>query len=317
MGLACCIQPFTENYAHSSALSVTPEGKFIIHSSITEHGAGSTTAFCMMAAEKLGIPMEQVSIEFGSTDCSGESGPITGARANYAIGNTTLMCAEKLEMRLVDCASRLYHIPADELAYDHGKIITTSGESLDFQKICAALNAEGCARVESTLRIQHPEAGGKLSDRHRYWSFLTQVVGVEVNTLTGKTDVLFADAFVDAGQVINRLGFEGQVEGGIMMGLGMTLTEDMQIDSETAKLISSSFQTYLLPTAQDMPRISVTSTPCLEESGPYGAKGVGEIPAVPIVAALDNAIYDAVGARVTDLPITPEKLYFAMKQMGK
>ena len=314
VGIASACQPFTENYVHHSALSVTPGGDFIIRTSITEHGAGSTTGFCMMAAEQLGVSMDRIHIDFGSTDCSAESGPITGARASFAIGNTTLMCIGKLITRLVDCAASLYGIPADRLHYENGTVHTDSGEALDFQRICKALNDEGSATVEATLKIQHPEAEGQLPDRHRYWSFLTQVVGVEVNTLTGKTDVLFADAFVDAGRVINRLGFEGQVEGGILMGMGMTLTEDMQIDPATARLISNSLQTYLMPTAQDMPQISITPTPSLEESGPFGAKGIGEIPAVPIVPALENAIYDAVGVRMTDLPITPEKLYFAMEQ---
>jgi len=316
IGIASCIQPFTENYSHTSALSVTPEGKFIVHTSITEHGAGSTTAFCMMAAESLGVPIDQVSIDCGSSDCSGESGPITGARSNYAIGNTTLLCVMKMKIRLTDCAGKLYGIPSDELKYEAGNIVTADGKKLNFSRICTALNQEGGACVESTLKIQHPAADGLLPDRHRYWSFLTQLVGVEVNTLTGKTDVLFANAIIDAGQIINRLGFEGQVEGGNMMGIGMALTENMETSSENAKLITENLQTYLIPTVQDMPRISMINTPSLEETGPYGAKGIGEIPAVPIVAALGNAIYDAVGVRMTDIPFTPEKLYHAMKETG-
>jgi len=313
VGLASCIHPFTEPYTHSSGLEVSSEGKYTILASLSEHGAGTSTALCIMAAEALGVALSDVSIQACSTAAyHKDAGPITASRANYAIGNTTLMCVRKMQAKLIDCASRVYDIPVKDLQYRDGMVIHTHDEKqIDMCRLFKELNEAGEARVEATLEIKHPVAEGELPDRHSLWSFMTQIAGVEVDTLTGKTSVLIADAHIDVGRVINKLGYEGQVEGGIVMGMGMALMEELLV--KDGNLISNNFQTYMLPTAEDMPEIRIRNAQVPEESGPFGAKGIGEMPAVTIVGAIANAVYDAVGVRMYDLPITPEKLYTAMK----
>lgn len=311
VGISVCVHPFTENYSHSSALSVSPTGEYMVHSSVTEHGAGTSTALCMMAAEELGIDIADVSIQSGSTEYSKNSGPITASRANYSLGNTTLACVKKIKARLINCAGELYDIDPGNIVFKNGSLQASNDSLIDMGSVFKKLNEEGRQRVEHTMEIKHPVApGSNLPDRHKFWSFMTQLVGVEVDTLTGKTDVLIADAYVDAGQVINTLGFEGQVEGGIVMGMGFAIMEELKY--ERGRLLTDNLQTYLLPTTMDMPEIIVTSVPTLEETGPYGAKGIGEMPAVAIIPAVSNAIYDAVGLRMYNLPATPEEVYMAL-----
>ena len=142
---------------------------------------------------------------------------------------------------------------------------------------------------------------------HYMQSYLTQIVGVEVNMLTGKADVVITEAFPDAGKVINRLGYEGQVHGGTVMGLGYALMENFV--TSKGEPLTTNFQSYLIPTAADTPEIRITPVEVLEGSGPFGAKGFGETTSIPITPAIINAISDAVGIRVRDLPASPEKVY--------
>ena len=135
--------------------------------------------------------------------------------------------------------------------------------------------------------------GNLISGLHYIQSYITQLVGVEVNVLTGKTDVLLAEAYSDAGQVINRLGYEGQVEGGIVMGMGYALMEEFKV--QNGEVRTTNYQTYLIPTAADIPEMKIIPIEVLEETGPYGAKGLGEHTSVAITPALTNAIADAVG----------------------
>ena len=137
---------------------------------------------------------------------------------------------------------------------------------------------------------------------------------VEVDTLTGFTRVLKMVEVVDAGRVISRLGFEGQVEGGVAQGLGYALMEE--VVTEDGVMRNPDLATYLIPTSKDMPEIEAIAVEYPEDLGPYGAKGVGEITLVPVAPAIINAIYDAVGVRLNRIPATPERVYWALKEAG-
>ena len=141
--------------------------------------------------------------------------------------------------------------------------------------------------------------------------YATAVALVEVDTLTGRTKVLRFLIAPDSGKVINPQGFRGQCEGAIVQGLGYALTEDAIIQDGYLK--APNFTTYLIPTVMDVPEIEVTPVQTFENTGPFGAKGAGEIALVPVAAAISNAIYDAVRVRSLTLPITPERLFNALK----
>jgi len=141
--------------------------------------------------------------------------------------------------------------------------------------------------------------------------YATAVALVEVDTLTGNTKVLRFLIAPDSGKVINPQDFRGQCEGAVVQGLGYALTEEAIISD--GHLETPNFTTYLIPTIEDAPDIEVMPVETYEKTGPFGAKGVGEIAIVPVAAAISNAIYDATGVRSFALPITPERLFFALQ----
>ena len=141
--------------------------------------------------------------------------------------------------------------------------------------------------------------------------YATAIALVEVDTLTGKTKVLRFLVAPDSGKVINPQGFKGQCEGAVVQGLGYALTEDAII--KNGHLETPNFTTYLIPTIKDAPDIEVVPVETYEKTGPFGAKGVGEIAIVPVAAAISNAINDATGVRSFTLHITPERLFFGFE----
>ena len=145
-------------------------------------------------------------------------------------------------------------------------------------------------------------------------SYCAHIAAVEVNILTGKTDVLEVDVIPEAGRVINPLCYEGQAEGGTVQGMGYATMENFKM--ENGNILTKNFQTYLLPTIADMPDIRVTPVEVLDNTGPWGAKGLGEVVMVPIAPAINNAIADAIGVRVRNLPASPERVFNLLKENG-
>ena len=145
------------------------------------------------------------------------------------------------------------------------------------------------------------------------FSFGSSVCEVEVDTETGQVKIVrFTDAH-DSGTVINPLAFHGQVEGSIVMGVGEVLTEDVVYD-DAGRILNDNLHDYLIPSIADVPSIDSHAVPSYEPRGPYGAKEVGEGSTVPVLGSIANAIYDAVGVRITELPITPERVLKALKE---
>jgi CO/xanthine dehydrogenase Mo-binding subunit len=142
------------------------------------------------------------------------------------------------------------------------------------------------------------------------------MVEVEVDTETGQFEVLRVVAAHDVGRAVNPMSIEGQIEGGVVMGIGYATMEEMVWDEE-GRLMTQHFKTYLLPTSMDAPPVTSIIVEEPEPSGPFGAKGTGEPPACPTAAALINAIYDAVGVNITSLPVTAEKVYQGLKELEK
>jgi len=142
------------------------------------------------------------------------------------------------------------------------------------------------------------------------YAWATQVVEVEVDTKTGIVKLLKVSAAHDVGRVLNRLGIEGQVEGGIIMGQGYALTEDLMVDHGVIR--NPNFRDYKLVTAPEIPEMDISFIETMDGEGPQGAKGVGEAPAICVAAAVANAIYNATGVRITSLPFTPERVYRAL-----
>ena len=281
----------------TARITLRPDGVFEIYVSLEEMGQGLITSMHIIAAEALGTSYENVVVVNGNTALAPDTGSTTASQATYVGGNAIVAAAGKFlnnARRALD--GRDVHIH---------KGVMLDGLPSSWQEI-AALLPESVLSTEGEFIVPITDLKIQIG-LHYVHTHVCQVVGVEVNTLTGKIDILETEIFPAAGTVINRIGYEGQAEGGIVMSMGYSLMENYRLN-DSGQPLTRNLQTYLVPTIKDMPEITVTPVEDTECTGPYGAKGLGEPVTIPGAPAIINAIHDAVGVRVYDLPATPERV---------
>jgi len=241
------------------------------------------------------------------------NGNVTCAsRMTYMVGNALVDAAEQLKAQMLTQAARLLNQPQEDLSYKNGEVIITGGERIAVREIVSRAADDGIElKSEATFSFPYPEETTPqhlpIGMPHVLFCFGAQIARVEVDPELGTVEVTHLTAVHDVGRVISRQGVEGQIEGGASMGLGYALFEEMAL-KENGQWVDS-FTEYLLPTTKDMPpKFENIILEIPEESGPFGAKGIGEVTVPPTAPAIANAIYNASGIRVRSLPITPEKL---------
>ena len=304
---------------HAGAIiEMAQDGSVLLISGITEFGQGSTTGLAQIAAEELGIKTEQVKVLSGDSTLAPDSCPTSASRSMYVSGSAVLKAVRHLKESLMETASEMLETPADDLVARGGKLYPKDApeRGISISKVASMCHIKGkrCIGFGYHSNVT-PDADPKTGqgDTVATFGYATQLAEIEVDTETGWVEVLRFTSFNDAGKAINPLNVEGQVEGGISMGVGFTLHENFLV--EEGRPLTTSFAEYLLPTAMDMPAMEtflVEETP--DPTGPFGAKGMGEAAAVPAAPAILNAIYNAIGVRITDLPITPEKVLAALQE---
>jgi len=292
-------------------LEWAPDGKVLIHLGAPDLGQGLAMAVEQITAEALGLPYSQVeSLPLDTLDRP--NGNVTCAsRMTYMAGNALIDASEKLIQDLLAHAAEILEVPAKMLVYKEGQIIKEDGTKLPVVEFLGRLAEKSITLTsESTFSFPYPEETTPqdlpIGMPHVLYCFGAQVARVEVDPDLGTVEVTHFAAIHDVGKVISQSGVEGQIEGGVATGLGYALYETMlRKDDQWV----DSFTEYLLPTSKDLPthyESIILEIP--EASGPYGAKGIGEIPLVPTAPAVANAVKNAVGVRVKKLPITPERV---------
>lgn len=294
----------------TAAIELLDDGTFIVAVSSEELGQGSVTTMAIIAAEELGVEPSKLKVVNGHTSLAPDSGSSTASRSTYMAGKAVLKAAQKMKELLLEAGADFLGIPARQVSWSRGKILSACGQEVLPGQLAPLLRQQGKSKVLQSVAMPETDITYDIG-LHYLQSYLTQVVGVEVNTLTGKTEVIVTEVFPDAGQVINRLGYEGQVDGGTVMGMGYALLENFR--TQEGKCLTRNLQTYLIPTAGDTPEIRITPVEVLEESGPFGAKGFGETTSIAVTPAIINAIADAVGVRVLALPASAEAVYWLLK----
>lgn len=282
-------------------------------------GQGSNTIFCQIIAEELGIPLEMVKIVSGDSDVTPNMGGSGASRVTYMGGNAVRRAAAEAKRRIFKVAAEQLHAAPDALEAKDGKIyVKGTSKFIRFAEVTDQFSSvttkEGpivtVASFEPYTTPMDTETGqGNPFDIYVY---ATQIADVEVDTETGMIKVLRIVAAHDVGKAINPASVEGQILGGISFGLGQAIMENMVI--KEGRNLNPSFMDYLIPTSIDMPEVKTIIVEEHEPAGPFGAKGVGEPPNLPTPPAIINAIYNAVGVRITDLPATPEKILKALKE---
>jgi len=291
--------------------------KVTVITGASEIGQGSETVIAQFVAEELGLPMSLVSVINNDSEiCPWDVG-VHASRTTFMAGNSAIRAARKAREKLLAVAAPKLEMEPEALDLRDGFVVRAdTGEPLlELGKLLRALHFREKNEIVVTSEyyeppsvMQNKEFKGNVSASY---AFGTQVAELEVDVETGLVRVLKVTSAHDVGRVINALGIEGQVEGGVVMGVGYATTEDLVVEDGFVK--NPSFRDYKLLTAPEIPEIDSVFIETMDPEGPAGAKGIGEAPAICTAAAIVNAFYNATGVRICELPLTPEKVLRALK----
>jgi len=281
----------------------------------SEIGQGSETVLAQLVCEELGLPLSAVSVVNSDTDITPWDVGVHASRTTFIAGNSAIGAARKAKEKILAAAAGKFGHAADELDLSGGFIVDKAGAKLiEVGKLIRSLHFSDKAELVMTTFYYEPPSVHQdrafKGDVSAAYAWATQVVEVEVDTQTGIVRLVKVTGAHDVGRVLNRLGIEGQVEGGIVMGQGYALTEHLIVENGIVR--NPNFRDYKLVTAPEIPDMDVSFIESMDGEGPKGAKGVGEAPAICVAAAVGNAIYNATGVRIHALPFTPENVYRAL-----
>jgi CO/xanthine dehydrogenase Mo-binding subunit len=302
----------------SAWVELQMDGTVLIRTGVPDIGGGQAASLVQITAEILAVGQGDIAIHIGDSALTPLAGTTTATRQLYMSGSAVHKAASELRATLLTQAAELFAVPAEAVELVDGAAVVRGAPDrrAAFRELAAA-----CARAHrprSAFAIYQAPAGqvmdfetgqGKVFPD---FTFGSQAVEVEVDEATGETRVLAMAACYDVGRAINRNSVEGQMEGGAAMGLGYALLEEDRVTEGIT--LTPNLMTYLIPTAVDVPDVRTIVLESGEGMGPWGARGIGEPAMVPTAPAVANAVHDAVGVRVTSLPITPERLWRAMQE---
>jgi xanthine dehydrogenase molybdenum-binding subunit len=286
------------------------DGTFEVRSSSAEMGQGLVTVMQAIVAEEMAVAPSQVRVLVMDTDLTPNGGPTTASRQTYVTGNASRYAAKVLREAITATLAEKYDVRPQQIRFEDG-IVHANGNSMTYAEIAREMEALGQhPRALYEYEAPRTQPLGTGGDMHFAFSFGVQAAQVEVNRLTGEVRVLRVVSANDVGMAVNPLGLQGQVEGGVMMGLGNCLTEEFIMDE--GYVVTDRLARYRMPGIMLTPEITSIIVEHPTADGPYGAKGVGEICSIPTTPAITNAIYNAVGVRVDKLPVDQELIARAL-----
>ncbi len=295
-------------------------GYLTIITGSSEIGQGSETVLAMIASEEFSIPISKIKVINTDTDVKPWDVGVHASRTSFVAGNSLLGAISKLKIKLNKKASELLKGSHENLFYENEEIkLSDRNNSVRIEKVVREIHFshpnELCTETyfyEPSSEFQDKHYKGNVSGTY---AFAAQAVKVEVDSYTGNVKVLDVYVAQDVGKVLNPLGIAGQIEGGVLMGVGYGISEEMIV--EKGKILNPNFHNYKMLTASDVPNIHFYPIETNDPQGPYGAKGMAEAPLIPTAAAIANAVADAIGTRIYSLPLTPEKVLKALKEKAE
>ncbi len=295
-------------------------GRVTLLTGSTEIGQGSDAILAQIVAEELGVALNEVTVVNNDTAITPWDVGTHASRTTFIAGKAAIVAAREAKRQILETASELLKAPVESLELREGQVRVSGHpeQSVSLSKVVRARHFRDAGQAVIANGWYDPP--NEMLDRGFHgnisaaYGFGAQAAEVEVDTETGEVRVLKIVAAHDVGRAINPMYVEGQIEGGIHMGLGYALTEELQV--REGRVQNPGFLDYRVPTALDMPAIETHIIETDDPEGPFGAKGVGEMGVTPTAAAIANAVYDAVGVRITSLPLTPEKVLRALKEKG-
>ena len=285
----------------AAAASVNADGTVSLIEGSVDIGGGRAS-IAMQLAETLQLPVENVHPTVVDTDSVGFTEGTYGSRTTFATGWAVYELGKSLLQTMCRRAAEMWEVEPGQVAYADG-VFSANGSQMTFKELAAALEDSGEAVVASAAVSPNTWGAG----------FSLHIVDVAVDPETGKVDILRYTAVQDVGKAIHPAYVEGQMQGGVAQGVGWALNEGYYYDAQ-GHLMNASLLDYRMPTSLDLPMIDTVMVEVPNPGHPYGVRGVGEVPIVPPPAALANAIYRAVGVRMTDLPMSPGRIQDALWQ---
>jgi len=302
-------------------VGIEMDGTVVIRCGVPDIGAGQSNSLCQITAEILGVPLEQVTIYATDSALTPLAGTSTATRQLYMSGNAVTMAAGTIKTRLLSRAAEKLGVRNDDLEIANSRVFVTGDETrfIDLVDLVAVCAAEGIGLSElSQFNAPFTEGIDPDTGQGDIWpdfTFGAQAVEVAVDLETGQIELLKSAACHDVGRAINKAAVIGQIAGGSHQGLGYALMEDYIMNDGMPSTVS--FADYLIPTSVDFPTTDVIVLESGTGVGPFGAKGIGEPALTPAAPAVANAVADALGIRITELPLTPKRVLEAIGEMQK
>jgi len=330
----------SDTYHCTVTIKLSEDGGTVqVYTASAEIGQGSDTTFAMIAAETIGVPLENIRIASGDTDMGIDLGAYS-SRQTLMTGHATMEAAAQVKTQVLEVLSEELDVPMENMDIKNGLIVfkdrtvnfnglraryikehrgwTDNPEDGDLT-FCEASRIAYLARgtIVGTGKYKPPELGGKFKGAavgtSPAYGCSAQVVEVSVDMETGQVTIDNMTDAHDCGLAINITSVEGQMEGSLSMGMGEAMFEEVKFDDK-GTVINADLAEYKIPTALDMPPIKTIIVESSEPNGPFGAKEVGEGAIMPTIPAILNAVYDATGVRIHELPLTPERVFMTMNK---
>jgi carbon-monoxide dehydrogenase large subunit len=315
-GIAALIKPTATPTSSNCVIEVQEDGDVVLSCSAPEIGSGQSTALAQMAADTIGVPVERVVVAPTDTATSPYNGPVASSRTTFHVGNAIRLAGEEVRAEILRLAADAIGVDAGLLDLLSGTVFEGDVARLELRELLGGPAFSGHSVIRSA---RYSSAGSPLLKAEPglewmssiFWMVGAHAAEIEVDVETGVLRVVKVAAAHDVGRAVNRVTCEQQIEGGVVMGLSNALFEEFH--THAGRITNDSFADYKVATIQDMPEIVPIIVESEHPEAPFGAKGVGEPAAAATPPAIANALYDAVGIRIRDLPLTPEKVLAALQ----
>ncbi|MDP2728096.1 MAG: molybdopterin-dependent oxidoreductase, partial [Dehalococcoidia bacterium] len=301
----------------SAWVKINDDGTVVLITGATESGGGPITILCQIVAEVLGVDYDDVSIVASDTDGTPYEFATGGSRTTVRVGNSARIAAE-------DARKQLLSLAADKLKANPGDLVVAGGrvyvrgqvqKGISIAELASlSIDERGYPILGTGAELRRTEGSGGKSEENWLDAPMhgTHAVQVKVDPETGQVTVLKYFTSHDVGFAIHPQNVEGQIEGAVAAGLGYALYEEVVIDK--GRTLNPNLSDYRMPTTSDVVPVQMETVEIPSRTGPFGAKGIGEPPIIPVAPAIANAIYDATGVRLTQLPMTGEKVFLGMRK---
>jgi xanthine dehydrogenase molybdenum-binding subunit len=309
-GVGCAMTSWHAYVGRGEAmLKLTRAGILELHVGVVDIGTGAKTTMAIIAANAVGVALDKIQVVWGDTETTPYSIGESGSKTTSFTGTAVKKAGMKIRERVLKIASGYLHLSEEALEIENGIIRSKEGRngqkkiSITIEELFRSASLDEITEAQVTEPVL---PGGKA----RY-SFAAHFAEVEVDVETGEVRVLGYQATHESGEIVNRLTSESQVQGSVVMGLGMALSEQVLIDQNYGAMQNATFMTYRPPANSMVPLIDVTF---IESSDPLGPKSLGEVAVIPVPAVIGNAIFNATGVRIREIPFTPERVQMAIQQ---